>query len=107
MVAGHQLAIVNTVVSSRVLVTDTNHHQALVAGDDVFLWCERHSVSSLGLAVVVPLCHAAILSHISLSHRTGKMDALSKVGQELSLEQGAVTQASLGTCWVVKKSGVI
>lgn len=56
VITGDQLTIVNTVIATRVLLTDTDHHQTLFTGDDVLLRTERDSVATLGLAVVMPLC---------------------------------------------------
>ena len=78
-------------------------------GDDVLLWSERHSVPSLGLAVVMPLCHAALIAScdLSLTKGAGQVDTLTKVGQQLPLEQRAVTEASLGASRVMEQGGVI
>ena len=55
VVAGDELAVVDAVVSSGVLLIDGDDDQTLLAGDDVLLRGEGDAVPALGLAVVVPL----------------------------------------------------
>jgi len=79
---------VDAVVATGVLLLDGDDDQTLLAGDDVLLGAEVHSVPPLGLAIVVPLNIAGPAGgHLRLTQRTRQVDTLAKVCHQLSLEE--------------------
>jgi len=99
VIAGHQLAVVKTVVSTRVLLAHRDDNQTLLAGDDVFFGAEGDGVAALGLAVVMPL--QLVAAGQVCQAGAGKVDALAEVGDEFPFESLGVAETSLGVGGVV------